>query len=105
MEDLSLIKQMYADMEAKRAEQNPPPEENPFAKAEEVARELGLQESAPNPAEDITRLVKHYKPKADKMSRDKLRDAISNDLEQLEYDPDQVDKMTTQILKKVSPRK
>jgi hypothetical protein len=105
MEDLSLIKQMYADMEAKQADQNPPPEENPFAKAEEVARELGLVESKPNPMEDIARLVSHYKPKAEKMSRDKLRDAIGNDLEQLEYEPAQVEKMVTQILKKVSPRK
>lgn len=104
MDDLDLIKQMYADMEAQKNAQNPPPED-PFAKAEEVAKQMGLHESSPNPMEDITRLVKHYKPKADKMSRDKLRDAISNDLEQLEYDPEQVDKMTTQILKKVSPRK
>jgi len=99
METFDLMQQLQAELDAEKARQNPPPpaEENPFAKAEEVARQLGLTEDAtPNPASDIARLAKHYKGK--KMSKDQMRNAIGNDLEQLEYSPAQVSKMVSKVL-------
>lgn len=99
MENLDLLKQMYADIEAQKKQQEPqkPAEENPFAKAEEVARQLGLTEDAtPDPKSDMARIAKHYK--GSKKSKDQLRNAIGNDLEQLEYSPTQVAKMIPKIL-------
>jgi len=59
-----------------------------------------LNETA-NADAEIVRIAKHWAD-ADKkanMSDKQLTDVISNDLEQLEYEPDQIDTMTTKILK------
>ena len=99
METFDLMQQLQADLEAEKARQNPQPpaEENPFAKAEEVARQLGLGESAEvDPKADMARIAKHYK--GSKKSKEQLRDAIGNALEMLEYSPAQVSKMVPKIL-------
>lgn len=99
MENFDLIKQLQDELEAEKARQTEqkPVEENPFAKAEEVARQLGLGESVEaDPKSDMARLVKHYKGK--KMSKDQMREKISHDLEMLEYSPAQVSRMTKQVL-------
>ena len=99
METFDLMQQLQAELEAEKARQNPPPpaEENPFAKAEEIARQLGLGESVEaDPKSDMARLAKHYK--GSKKSKDELRKAIGNDLEMLEYSPAQVSKMVPKVL-------
>lgn len=98
MEDFELIKQLQAELDAEKARQSEqtPAEENPFAKAEEVARQLGLVEQVADPKSDVARLIKHYKGK--KMSNDQMREKIAYDLEMLEYSPAQVSKLTKQVL-------
>lgn len=95
MEDFDLIKQMYNDLDDKN-KQPEKPEDNPFAKAEEVARQLGLNEQEADPKSDIARLAKNYK--GSKKSKEELRKAIGHDLEMLEYSPEQVSKMVPKVL-------
>lgn len=97
MEDFDLLKKMYAELDKKNQPEEKKAEENPFAKAEEVARQLGLSENVEvDPKADVARLIKHYKGK--KMSKDKMREAIGHDLEMLEYSPAQVSRMVKQVL-------
>lgn len=99
MEDLLLLRQMYADLAAKQQQESPTEgDSNPFAKAEEAAKEMGLTEQlgVPNPKKDIRRLAAHYKNK--NLSKDQLIAAIGHDLEMLEYDPNDVSKMISQVL-------
>lgn len=49
--------------------------------------------------EVVSRLGDHYHKVGKGMSKDELIDAISDDLEQLEYSPDDVEKMTNAVLR------
>lgn len=53
-----------------------------------------------NAKAEMQRIADHWKSVLTKRSvtDDQLRDAVGNDLEQLEYDPEQVDQMVQTIL-------
>ena len=50
---------------------------------------------------EVSRLVAHWKEHGKGMSDDQLADAIGNDLEQLEYAPNEVAKLVPHIVAKV----
>lgn len=51
-----------------------------------------------NANEEMKRIAQHWRGYRDKMSDPQLADAVGNDLEQLEYTPDQVEAMVPTIL-------
>ena len=58
-------------------------------------------ESVENPESDMTRIADHWRDaqaKNPEMSEEELQAGIGNDLEMLEYSPEEVDKMLTQVL-------
>lgn len=55
----------------------------------------------PETQDEMKRLAEYWMENGADMSEDELRDAIGNDLEQLEYTPDQVDQMIPVILQMV----
>ncbi len=64
--------------------------------------ELVLEEVNSSMAKrDVERLVKYWKENMKGMSTDELREAIGDELEQLEYSPEEVEKMVPKILKMV----
>lgn len=52
---------------------------------------------------DINRLISRYKKQVDKgtADRDKIRDDVGNDLEMLEYSPEEVQDVLGRIMKKI----
>jgi hypothetical protein len=50
---------------------------------------------------EVARLVDHWKEHGKGMSDDQLADAIGNDLEQLEYSPQEVSSLVSKIVAKV----
>ena len=50
---------------------------------------------------EVARLVAHWKEHGNGMSDVQLADAIGNDLEQLEYAPEEVQKLVPHIISKV----
>lgn len=61
-------------------------------------------ESVANPQKDMARIAEYWREAmADNpdMSGDELQDGIGNDLEMLEYSPEDVERMLTQVLKMV----
>lgn len=99
---LTLFKQMLDDLDFNQLKQRAASGDE-MASAEVAARQQGLIEAAgvPDKDADCKRIAGHWKNKAAKMSKDQLRDAIGNDLEQLEYSPSDVSKMVGKILKMI----
>lgn len=97
---LTLFKQMLSDIDFNQLKQQAANGDE-MAAAEVAARQQGLIESegVPDKEADCKRIANHWKKKAAKMSKDELRAAIGNDLEQLEYSPSDVSKMVGKILK------
>lgn len=95
-----LIKQLMSDIAEAREQ-----EETPFPEAEKVARELGLvkegEEAKANPVEDKARIVAYWRGRAHTMTDSELRSKIGNDLEGLDYNPDDVAKMVPQVIKAI----
>lgn len=57
-------------------------------------------------ANEVDRIVDHWKKdRYDFMNDKQLRDAVGDDLEQLEYSPEDIAKMVPQILKKIKAGK
>jgi len=54
-----------------------------------------------NEQAEVQRIADHWKKYANKMTDQQLADAIGNDLEQLEYTPEQVDKLVPHAIKLV----
>ncbi len=52
-----------------------------------------------NAQAEVQRIADHWKQYANKMSDQQLADAVGNDLEQLEYTPDQVEKLVPVAVK------
>ncbi len=61
---------------------------DPFAAAN-AGNTAGMRE----PEEDLNRIVDHWEREGAQMSDDEMRDAIGNDLEMLEYNPDEAEGM------------
>lgn len=51
--------------------------------------------------DEMRRLADHWKKEGKGMSKDQLADAIGQDLEMLEYSPEEVDKMVPRVLKMI----
>lgn len=51
---------------------------------------------------EVKRIAAHWKEQGKGMSKDDLINAIGNDLEQLEYSPEDVEKLVPRILKMVT---
>ena len=62
---------------------------------------MGIIQIINEDANDISRLVAHWKKEGADMEMQDLRDAIGDDLEQLEYSPEQVEKLLPGIIAKV----
>lgn len=69
-----------------------------IAEYEEKQR-VNLEEGVSS--EECDRIASYWKGKAAKMTDAELRSAIGNDLEQLEYSPEEVSKAVPRILRKV----
>lgn len=52
-------------------------------------------------ADEIARIVDHWKVDGQGMGDDELIEAIASDLEMLEYSPDEIDRLVPQILQQV----
>lgn len=63
--------------------------------------EAGASERAIQRVREVKRIADHWREKGKGMSKDKLVDQIGNDLEMLEYSPDEVEKMIPQVLKAI----
>ena len=50
---------------------------------------------------EIEKIASHWREHGKGMSKDDLADAVGNDLEQLEYSPQQVEKLVPRIVKMV----
>ena len=62
---------------------------------------MGIIQIINEDANDIARLVAHWKKEGADMEMQDLRDAIGDDLEQLEYSPEQIEKLLPGIVAKV----
>lgn len=105
---MNLIKQLAADLaEAQEKEEL----DTPFIEAERTLRKIELGEAMcggereenllPDAKEESARIASYWRGRAHSMSDSELRDAIANDLEQIEYSPDQVEKLVPRILRMV----
>lgn len=55
-----------------------------------------------DPESDMDKIVAHWKEKSKDMTKDEVLDAIADELEQLEYSPEEIDSMLIPtILKKL----
>lgn len=94
-----IIKQIQADIEEARATEEI--EASEFPDAEREARKLGLVKEAVDSKSDVARITSYWRGKAASKTDAELRDAIGNDLEQLDYPPEEVAKLVPRILKAV----
>ncbi len=93
---MKLIKRL--NNELKEAQQETA---NPF-KYLDVSKTRGVNDILENVDSDVEKLVKQYKEKdLDNMSDQEIKDMIGDDLEMLEYDPEETDKLITRIFKEL----
>lgn len=62
-------------------------------------KEQEQTDSMDSPSDEIERIINHWKGKTKDMSEDQLRDAVGNDLEKLEYSPEEVEQYVPEIMK------
>lgn len=55
----------------------------------------------PSPKEEMIRIADHWKVEGKALQTDELGELIANDLEQLEYSPEEVNNLTLRVLKMI----
>lgn len=96
---MNLIKQLVEDIEMSRLEQDALTD--PYAEAELTARKFGLVAEDAN-AEEINRIAAYWRSHGGiDMPDSELRSNVANDLEQLDYSPDEVAKLVQRIMRLV----
>lgn len=106
---MSIIKQIMVDIEEARMKEIA--QEDQFAQAELVARQLGLApvelkpEELSENADEVARIVSYYRSHGGlEMADGDLRKAVSNDFEQLEFSPEEVAALTARAVKAIKRR-
>mgnify|MGYP005864231769 CR=1 FL=1 len=64
--------------------------------------ESGASMDAVQRVREVKRMADHWKKAGKGMSKDQLIDGMGDDLEQLEYSPEEVEKMVPMVLKAMS---